>query len=100
MPTLAHPGTVPGYEAGTLDNKQPFYAMQKVEGETLRKFLDTGRDFSSEQTRSRMLEIFERVCQTIAFAHSQGITSTPDAEKKSLNVGCANTRIENGSAGI
>ena len=72
---LLHPGVVPVYDAGTLEEGEPYYAMEKVRGETLFKML---RDRDDERLGDRheilrYVEIFERVCQTVAYAHSRGI---------------------------
>jgi serine/threonine-protein kinase len=72
---LFHPGVVPVYDAGSLDAGEPFYAMEQVQGETLFRML---RERDEKQLRDRhdilrYVDIFCRVCQTAAYAHSRGI---------------------------
>jgi serine/threonine-protein kinase len=68
---LQHPGIVPVYELGLRVNGQPFFAMKLVRGETLAALLDARRD-SGDDSR-KILSIFERVCQTVAYAHARGV---------------------------
>lgn len=68
---LQHPGIVPVYEVGRLKDSRPFFAMKLVKGQTLRKLLD--QRSSPEINRSRVLGIFEQVCQTVAYAHSRNV---------------------------
>lgn len=68
---LQHPGIVPVYEVGRLKDSRPFFAMKLVKGQTLRKLLD--QRSSPEANRSRVLGIFEQVCQTVAYAHSRNV---------------------------
>jgi len=70
---LAHPGVVAVYDVGTLDPGQPFYAMEKVSGRTLRQLMNAR---SADEVRDRhdllhFIDIFERVCQAVAYAHSR-----------------------------
>jgi tRNA A-37 threonylcarbamoyl transferase component Bud32 len=72
---LAHPGAVPVYDSGTLGEGKLFYAMERISGKTLRELL---RERSPERFGDRhlllhLVDIFERVCQTMAYAHSHRI---------------------------
>jgi serine/threonine-protein kinase len=68
---LQHPGIVPVYEVGRSPGQQPYFTMKLVRGRTLAAHLrersDPGQDLA------RFEQIFEQVCQTIAYAHSQGV---------------------------
>ncbi|MCB9883526.1 MAG: tetratricopeptide repeat protein [Planctomycetes bacterium] len=64
---LQHPGIVPVYEYDRDDHDRPFFTMKLIEGETLGDLLGKKRDVTSA------LEIFERVCHTVAYAHSRGV---------------------------
>ncbi|WP_167547170.1 protein kinase domain-containing protein [Stieleria maiorica] len=69
---LQHPGIVAVYDMGISDDGQPFFAMKLVEGRTLSTLLRESLD-SERQTQlhqARLLDVFARVCQTIAYAHS------------------------------
>lgn len=64
--SLQHPGILPVYASGLIDDR-PFFTMRLVEGRTLADLLaEEGAD------RERCLEHFRRVCETVAYAHSQG----------------------------
>lgn len=67
---LQHPGIVPVYDLG-LSEEQPYFTMKLVEGETLAKLL--GQRPSPSFELSRLLKVFEQICQTLAYAHAQGI---------------------------
>jgi len=72
---LAHPGTLPVHDAGVLETGEPFYAMQLIQGRTLSEILDS-RTTEDAQDRGALLglvDVFERVCQTMAYAHRRGI---------------------------
>ncbi|MGE0453343.1 MAG: serine/threonine-protein kinase [Vicinamibacteria bacterium] len=64
---LEHPGIVPVHDAGTLPDGRVFYAMKLVRGRRL--------DFHARESASlpALLRVFERICETVAFAHGQGV---------------------------
>ena len=68
---LQHPGIAPVYELGELEDGRPFYCMKLVEGKTLARFL-ADRD-SPEAAKTRSLNFFLQICQTMAFAHERGM---------------------------
>jgi serine/threonine protein kinase len=72
---LAHPGTVPVHDAGILETGEPFYAMELVHGKTLAQILSSREPshLHDEGALLGLVDIFERVCQTVAFAHGKGI---------------------------
>jgi len=63
---LEHPGIVPVHDVGTLADGRLFYAMKLVNGERLDAF--AARSDADERLRA-----FERVCETVAFAHARGV---------------------------
>ncbi len=68
---LQHPGIAQIYEAGTANTAsgaQPFFAMEFIQGEPLRRFA-TSRQLS---TRER-LELLAKVCDGVHHAHQRGI---------------------------
>jgi serine/threonine-protein kinase len=67
LATLEHPGIVPVHDAGTLADGRAFYAMKFVEGRRL-DHLDTQKD-----TLFDRLRIFQRICDTVAFANARGV---------------------------
>jgi eukaryotic-like serine/threonine-protein kinase len=64
---LEHPGLVPVYDAGTLSDGRPFYAMRLVEGRRLDEFQ------RGEAVLAARLRVFEKICDAVAFAHGQGV---------------------------
>lgn len=61
---LEHPGIVPVHDFGTLDDGRVFYAMKFVRGERLDEF------FRRDSGLGERLRVMERICETVAFAHS------------------------------
>jgi len=68
---LQHPGIVPVYELGLMADEAPYFTMKLVKGRTLSALLTQRK--STAENRTRLLQIFESVCQTIAYAHSKGV---------------------------
>jgi eukaryotic-like serine/threonine-protein kinase len=67
LATLDHPGIAPVHDAGVLADGRLFYVMKLVRGVTLERH---ARDL---ETESLKLSVFERVTETVAFAHAHGI---------------------------
>ncbi|MEI6714623.1 MAG: WD40 repeat domain-containing serine/threonine protein kinase [Verrucomicrobiota bacterium] len=74
---LAHPNIVPVYNLGTDSQGRPFYSMKLVKGRSLQAILKQLQQGDSETkvhfTRARLLSVFQKVCDAMAFAHSKGI---------------------------
>jgi serine/threonine-protein kinase len=68
---LQHPGVVPVYELGELADGRPFFAMKLIKGRTLAELLAERPDPAHDLPR--LLQIFEQVCQTVAYAHSKRV---------------------------
>jgi tetratricopeptide (TPR) repeat protein len=68
---LQHPGIPPVHDLGTLPDGRPFLAMKYVKGVTLAAMLE-GRP-NPAHNRGLFVSAFERVCQTVAFAHAHGV---------------------------
>jgi tetratricopeptide (TPR) repeat protein len=66
---LPHPGVPPVYALGELPDGRPFLAMKLVRGHTLADELAADRAVESP----RLLGVFEQICLTVGFAHSQGV---------------------------
>jgi serine/threonine protein kinase len=67
LASLEHPGIVPVHDAGELADGRWFYVMKLVRGRSLRDHLAT---LSGE---SAILAVFERIAETVAFAHAAGV---------------------------
>ena len=78
---LQHPGVIPVYEFGEAEGGRPYFVMRFVDGQTLESLLVARR--SLVEDLPRMLKVFERVCQAVAYAHSRGVVHL---DLKPLNV--------------
>ena len=77
LANLAHPNIVPIYNLGVDSAGRPFYSMKLVKGRTLQSVLNAVREGEdaavAEFTRAKLLTIFRKVCDAMAFAHSKGV---------------------------
>lgn len=64
---LEHPGIVPVHDFGELADGRSFYAMKRVRGERLDRFVAAGADLHAR------LDVFVRICEAVAFAHAHGV---------------------------
>jgi tetratricopeptide (TPR) repeat protein/tRNA A-37 threonylcarbamoyl transferase component Bud32 len=68
---LQHPGIAQIYEAGVADagfGPQPYFAMEFIHGQPLRKFIDAYRLNMREQ-----LGLMGKICQAVEHAHRRGL---------------------------
>jgi eukaryotic-like serine/threonine-protein kinase len=63
---LEHPGIVPVHDAGSLPDGRTFYCMKQVEGQTFDQYVN-------RLPLRQRLQLFLRVTEPLAFAHSRGI---------------------------
>ena len=71
---LEHPNIVPVYQLRQgSDTTEPFYTMRLVEGKTLREMIAQHHLEQKRRDQINLLNILTTVCQTIAYAHSQGV---------------------------
>ncbi len=82
---LEHPSIVPMHDRGIDGEGNEFYTMKLVEGLTLAQILNRlatqirdGRsnnkpDFIARFPLIRLLTIFQKICDAVAFAHSRGV---------------------------
>jgi tRNA A-37 threonylcarbamoyl transferase component Bud32 len=68
---LEHPSIVPVYDLGELADGRPFFVMKLIHGLTLAQLL-AARATPAEDLPD-WVEVFERVCQAVAFAHARGL---------------------------
>jgi len=64
---LEHPGIVPVHDVGRLADGRVFYVMKWVQGRRLDEY------FGKADSIPQRLRVFERVCETVAFAHAHGV---------------------------
>jgi serine/threonine protein kinase len=65
---LEHPNIVPVHDFGALSNGVPYLSMKRVRGRSLFEVVEAG-----ELTRDQRLDVFRKVCDAVAFAHSRNI---------------------------
>ncbi len=90
LANLAHPNIVPIYALGVDEAGRPFYAMKLVKGRTLQSIIDSIRKGEErvvrEYPQARLLSIFRKVCDAMAFAHAQGVLHR-DLKPENIMVG-------------
>ena len=77
---LEHPGIVPVHDVGVLPDDRVFYAMKRVQGHRLDEWLRT------KPPLAERLTLFCKICQAVAFAHSQGVIHR-DLKPQNIMVG-------------
>ncbi|MDF1814825.1 MAG: protein kinase [Verrucomicrobiales bacterium] len=87
---LEHPNIVPIHDLGRDSEGQLYYTMKLVKGETLQHILDRLRKEDAatlaHYTLDRLLTIFRKVCDALAFAHAQNIIHR-DLKPENIMVG-------------
>ena len=87
---LAHPNIVPIHDLGVDDEGRHFYTMKLVKGRTIKDIIEGLRAADPETCRQntldRLLTIFRKVCDAMAFAHSHGILHR-DLKPENIMVG-------------
>ena len=66
LAALEHPGIVPVHDVGVVDG-DAFYVMKLVRGQRLDEWA------AEAPPLGERLRAFERICETVAFAHSHGV---------------------------
>jgi predicted Ser/Thr protein kinase len=77
---LEHPGIVPVHDFGELPDGRRFYAMKRVRGARLDRWLSDDRGVADR------LAVFLRVCDAVAFAHAHGVVHC-DLKPENVMVG-------------
>ena len=77
---LEHPGIVPVHDFGQLADGRLFYAMKRVRGERLDRWLARVADVHER------LSVFLRICEAVAFAHAFGVVHR-DLKPENVMVG-------------
>jgi serine/threonine protein kinase len=80
LASLEHPGIVPIHDSGRLADGRMFYVMKLVRGTTLRERLATLTGVGER------LDVFERVCDPVAFAHARGLVHR-DLKPENIMIG-------------
>ena len=87
---LEHPNIVPIHALGKDAEGRPYYTMKRVRGQTLQAIINQlrrgDRTTLKEFSLDKLLTIFLKVCDAIAFAHSRGIIHR-DLKPENIMVG-------------
>ena len=87
---LEHPNIVPVHEIGTGLSGEPYFTMKLLSGVDLSRILDRlhagDRHYLERFPLRSLLEIFLKVCDAVAFAHSKGIIHL-DLKPDNIQVG-------------
>ncbi|MBX2801221.1 MAG: serine/threonine protein kinase, partial [Myxococcales bacterium] len=78
---LEHPGIVPIYDIGTLEDGRPYFTMKEIRGRTLLDVIeelhiasDTGwKPSPTGWTFAKVVGVYHSVCKAVAYAHSRGV---------------------------
>lgn len=77
MGFLEHANIVPMHELGVNEKGVPYYTMKRVRGVTLQQVLSAIKEGDKQVTTrfplGRLLRVFQKVCDGVAFAHSKGV---------------------------
>jgi serine/threonine-protein kinase len=75
---LEHPGIVPVHDFGELPDRRLWFTMKEVRGRTLRSVITDlrgprGDHDPDEPSLRRVVDLFVRACEAVAYAHSRGV---------------------------
>lgn len=70
---LDHPGIVPVHEVGATEDGRSYFTMRLVHGATLKDVIRQHAAGDAQWNLARCLDVFVKVCDTMAFAHSRGV---------------------------
>lgn len=70
---LDHPGVVAVHAVGDGGASGPYFTMKLVRGRTLGDVFANIRDHVDGWSIARGLQVFLRICETLAYAHSKGV---------------------------
>lgn len=73
LASLDHPGVVPVHELGLDASGRVYFTMRLVRGQSLKERLHEPRTRPQLVNQREVLEAILRVCDTMAYAHSQGV---------------------------
>ena len=82
---LDHQGIIKLFDMGIGDDERPFFTMEFKKGASLREMIHTAQE-GKPFPLQRRLAIFQRVCEAIAYAHSQRVLHL-DLKPENIQVG-------------
>ena len=75
--SLEHPNIVPVHDIGVDTHGSPYFTMKLIKGENLasviRKLHDGDPEYLENYTLDKLLLVFIKICNGVAFAHSKGV---------------------------
>ncbi|WP_372794219.1 protein kinase [Pontiella sp.] len=87
---LAHPNIMPVYNMGLDEQGEPFFSMELIPGDSLKSIirnLQKGEgDYRKRYPLETLLNIFVKVCDAIAYAHSRNVLHL-DIKPDNIRVG-------------
>jgi serine/threonine protein kinase len=87
---LAHPNIMPVYNVGLDADGTPFFTMELVQGDNLKKIFDKLRQGDEKYKRAypldHLLNIYLKICDAIAYAHSRNVLHL-DIKPDNIRVG-------------
>ncbi len=67
--SLSHPNIIKVHDAGADENGRPFFTMDLKGSTTLADLVRAGK----ATAQADLLEVFQKVCEAVAYAHSEGV---------------------------
>ena len=83
---LEHPNIIPVYDVGVDDTEGPYFIMKLAGGENLGSLLKKLSKGETDCSVQDLMEIFLRICDAIAYAHSKGIIHL-DLKPENIQIG-------------
>ena len=87
---LEHPNIIPVHEVGTTSDGKPYFVMKLASGLTLAKILKKMREQDADTLKKYplevLLEIFQKICKAVEFAHSKNICHL-DLKPENIQIG-------------
>lgn len=87
---LEHPNIIPVHEIGTTSDGKPYFVMKLASGLTLAKIIKKLREqdpeFLKRYTLDVLLDIFQKICKAVEFAHSKNICHM-DLKPENIQIG-------------
>lgn len=87
---LQHPNVLSAYDIGVDVDDEPFFTMEFVQGDTLKDVVDacmrSGHQNRADSELDRLLAVFVKVCDGLAYAHSRGVLHL-DIKPSNITIG-------------
>ena len=91
---LQHPNITPVYELGVLSDRRHYFTMKEIRGRTFGDLIESVHKESDKRwkpaqdgtTFRRLIQIFHKTCETIAYAHSMAVVHR-DLKPENIMIG-------------